>query len=147
MCVGVLPACSSVPDMHGCCPQRLREGIGSLGTRVQTVVSHNMGAGNQTCVLWKNNQFFYWAIFAAFKLGFFFFFKWISRVFSLLKKKKKSQSQPSLCLLERKKRDLDLTGSYSGLEVQEACVEKASQQAWENSDPTSARMMWSWKGS
>lgn len=35
------------------CPQGLEEGVGSLELKLQMVISHHVGAGNQTVVLWK----------------------------------------------------------------------------------------------
>ena len=53
--MGVLPA------WHLCvmcmqCPQRPEEGVRSPGTGVNRVVSHHVGAGNRTLVLWKSSQ-------------------------------------------------------------------------------------------
>ena len=49
--------CLSVCLCSTCMPGRnRREGVGSLELELQMAVSHYVGAGNQTLVLWKHSQ-------------------------------------------------------------------------------------------
>lgn len=58
--------------MHTLCPQTPKEGITVLGTGVQVVLSHHVGAGSQTPVFFKNSECSYPpAIFPAPKGSFF----------------------------------------------------------------------------
>ena len=41
-------------------PQRPEEAIGSFKAELQMVVSHHVGAGNQTSVPWKSSQCSQW---------------------------------------------------------------------------------------
>jgi hypothetical protein len=38
-----------------CCQWRPEDGVGFLVLEIQAIVSHHIGAGNQTQVLWKSS--------------------------------------------------------------------------------------------
>jgi hypothetical protein len=56
-----------VACMHVCTthlylvPWRLEEGVGSSGAELQMIMSHCMGTGHQTHILWQNNQRIRWS--------------------------------------------------------------------------------------
>lgn len=51
-----LLVCAGTMCMQG--QQKLKEGIKSPGTGVKDSVSHRVGAGNRTWVLWKSSKCF-----------------------------------------------------------------------------------------
>lgn len=55
MFVNVLPACMYVYCRHAWYPQRPEEGVNPLELELSMVVSHHVGAWNQTRVLWKSS--------------------------------------------------------------------------------------------
>lgn len=56
MCISHLPKYMSVYHMCTWFPQKSKSRSNFLLTGVQIAISHHVGAGNQTQVLWKNNQ-------------------------------------------------------------------------------------------
>jgi hypothetical protein len=54
MCMSVLPACMSVH--HAWCLQKTEEVSDALDLKLQMVMSHHVGAGNQTRVLYKSSH-------------------------------------------------------------------------------------------
>jgi purine-cytosine permease-like protein len=54
MYIGILSACMFMYHEYAWYSRRSEEGVRSLGTALQTVVSYHVGTGNQTQVLWKS---------------------------------------------------------------------------------------------
>lgn len=52
----VLHALESVLLVHAWMPEKKNEGFGSPGTGVVDVVSHHVGSGNRTWVVYKNSN-------------------------------------------------------------------------------------------
>lgn len=50
-----LPVCMSMYYLCTCCQWRPEDGVGFLVLEIQAIVSHHIGAGNQTQVLWKSS--------------------------------------------------------------------------------------------